>query len=81
MSEVADGPEIHVTGRPASRTEPPTAALAPGTEINVPVAFNTVLQLSPGGRFTWVLELEEQADDEWRLSFATRENQPSPTLQ
>ena len=46
----------------------------------MPVAFNTVLQLSPGGRFTWVLEMEEEADDEWRLSFATRENQPSPTL-
>src|SRR6201995_1670964 len=56
------------------------AGLAPGTEINVPVAFNTVLQLSPGGRYTWVLEIDEQADDEWRLSFATRENQPSPTL-
>jgi hypothetical protein len=56
------------------------AGLAPGTEINVPVAFNTVLQLSPGGRYTWVLEIDEQADDEWRLSFATRENQPAPTL-
>ncbi|HEY2278229.1 MAG TPA: hypothetical protein VGI00_07725 [Streptosporangiaceae bacterium] len=53
------------------------AGLAPGTEINVPVAFNTVLQLSAGGRYTWVLEIDGQADEEWRLSFATREPAPA----
>ncbi|HLX46864.1 MAG TPA: hypothetical protein VKS82_00870 [Streptosporangiaceae bacterium] len=46
---------------------------APGAEINVPVAFNTVLQLPPGRRFTWVLEIDGQTDESWRLSFATRE--------
>ncbi len=49
------------------------AGVAPGTEINVPVAFNTVLQLPPGRRFTWVLEIDGQADEAWRVSFATRE--------
>ncbi len=53
------------------------AGLAPGTEINVPIAFNTVLQLPAGARFTWVLEIDGQADEQWRLSFATRETQPS----
>ena len=49
------------------------AGLAPGTEINVPIAFNTVLQLPPGRRFTWVLEINGQTDESWRASFATRE--------
>lgn len=49
------------------------AGLAPGTEINVPVAFNTVLQLAPGRRFSWVLEIDGRADEDWRVSFATRQ--------
>jgi hypothetical protein len=51
------------------------AGMAPGTEINVPIAFNTVLQLPAGSRFTWVLDVDGQADEDWRLSFATREAQ------
>jgi hypothetical protein len=49
------------------------AGLAPGTEINVPVAFNTVLSLPPGRRFIWVLDIDGHTDEAWRLSFATRE--------
>jgi hypothetical protein len=41
----------------------------------VPITFNTVLQLAPGRRFTWVLEVGSQVDEAWRLSFATRETQ------
>jgi hypothetical protein len=51
------------------------AGIAPGTDINVPIAFNTVLQLAPGQRFTWVLEIDGGTDEAWRLSFATREAQ------
>jgi hypothetical protein len=51
--------------------------MAPGAEINVPVAFNTVLQLPPGRRFTWVLEINGRADDAWRVSFATRNAPPA----
>ena len=51
------------------------AAITPGTEINVPMSFNIVLQLAPGGRYTWVLEVGGYTDDAWRLSFATREAQ------
>ncbi len=54
------------------------AGIAPGTDINVPIAFNTVLRLVPGQRFTWVLEIESRADEAWRLSFATREAQRAP---
>ena len=78
-------------GRPVPRTgtpgEPPIeaggqieagrpAGVAPGTEINVPVAFNTVLQLPPGQRFTWMLEIDGRTDDAWRVPFATREAAP-----
>jgi Family of unknown function (DUF6941) len=52
------------------------AGLAPGTEINVPVAFNTVLRLPPGRRFSWVLEIDGETDEDWRISFATREGPP-----
>jgi len=47
------------------------AGLAPGAEINVPVAFNTVLQLPPARRFAWVLDIDGKTDDAWRLPFAT----------
>jgi hypothetical protein len=55
------------------------SSMAPGTEINVPMSFNIVLQLAPGGRYTWVLEVDGYTDDSWRLSFATREAQPTPS--
>jgi Family of unknown function (DUF6941) len=70
----AGGQEVQAAGQfEAGRP----AGLAPGTEINVPIVFNTVLQLAPGQRFTWVLEVGGQVDEAWRLSFATRETQPS----
>jgi hypothetical protein len=53
------------------------AGMAPGAEINVPVAFNTVLQLPPGRRFTWVLEVNGRTDEAGRVSFATREAAPA----
>jgi hypothetical protein len=43
----------------------------------VPIAFNTVLQLPPGARFTWVMEINGTTDEAWRLSFATRAAQPT----
>ena len=44
----------------------------------MPVAFNTVLQLPPGQRFTWVLEIDGRTEDAWRVSFATRETVHGP---
>lgn len=66
------GQEVQAGGQFESGRPP---GVAPGTEINVPIAFNTVLQLPPGSRFTWVLEINGQTDDTWRLSFATRDAQ------
>jgi hypothetical protein len=59
------------------------AGVAAGTEINVPIAVNTVLQLTPGQRYTWILEVDGEAHDDWQVSFATRElpqvpNPPGP---
>jgi hypothetical protein len=31
------------------------------------VAFNSVLQLPPRQRFTWVLEIDGRSDDAWRV--------------
>jgi hypothetical protein len=33
---------------------------------------NAVLQLAPGRRYSWVLEVNGHADDAWRLPFATQ---------
>jgi hypothetical protein len=55
------------------------AGVLPGTDINVPIAFNTILaQLEPGRQYTWILEVDGYPDDNWRLSFATR---ALPTVQ
>ncbi len=54
-------------------------SMTPGTEVNVPMSFNIVLQLDPGQRFTWVLEVDGYTDDSWRLAFATREAAPAPS--
>jgi hypothetical protein len=81
-----DGHEVHqpgpqgplpvqVNGHFEARRAP---TMAPGTEINVPMSFNIVLQLAPGGRYTWILEVDGYADDGWRLSFATRQAQDAP---
>jgi hypothetical protein len=56
---------------------PRSPAMIPGTEVNVPMSFNAVLDLPPGGRYSWVLEIDGQADDSWRLPFATRQSQPA----
>jgi hypothetical protein len=56
--------------------------MTPGTDINVPMSFNIVLHLAPGRRYSWVLDVDGQADDSWQLSFETRHAQagggPSP---
>jgi hypothetical protein len=81
-----DGQPVPGSGTPG---EPPVevggqieagrpAGLAPGTEINVPVAFNTVLQLPPARRFSWVLEVDGHTEESWRLPFATREAAQAP---
>jgi hypothetical protein len=54
--------------------------MTPGTEINVPMSFNIVLHLAPGTRYSWMLDVDGQADDSWRLSFETRQAQAAPGM-
>jgi hypothetical protein len=54
------------------------AGMLPGTEINVPIAFNVVLNLPPARRYTWVLEADGHTEESWRLSFATRQAPGTP---
>lgn len=54
------------------------AGVTPGTEITVPMTFNVFLQLPPGGRYTWLLDVNGVEDDAWRLSFVTRKAPANP---
>jgi hypothetical protein len=71
MQPGAEGQQpIGVTGQLEAGRPP---GMLPGAEINVPIAFNVVLNLPPDRRFTWILEAEGHTDEDWRLSFATRQ--------
>jgi hypothetical protein len=36
------------------------------------MSFNIVLHLTPNRRYSWVLDVDGQADDSWQLPFETR---------
>lgn len=47
--------------------------VTPGTPIEMPVALNIPpLALEPGARFCWILEVNGDRHDEWRLPFSVR---------
>ncbi|MFE0577933.1 DUF6941 family protein [Streptomyces sp. NPDC058866] len=47
--------------------------LVPGTPLDVPLAIGvTALPLTPGGRYTWRLELNGRTEEGWQLSFTVR---------
>lgn len=47
-----------------------------GTPINFPAALNMGPQpLPPGGRYEWRLTVNDESDEDWRLSFTTRPGQ------
>ena len=71
-----DGPQPVQVGGQFEVGRPP--GVRPGSEINVPFAINTgTLALPPGQQFTWLLEVDGQANADWRLSFATRPATPA----
>ena len=72
-----DGLPVQVNGHFEARRPP---EITPGTEINVPMSFNIVLHLAPGTRYSWMLDVDGQADDTWRLSFETRQAQAAPGM-
>jgi hypothetical protein len=77
---IQGGPEgptaVQVSGHFETVIPPDTP---PGDEITVPVAFGSMLHLPPGRRYTWVLEVDGEGEDTWRLSFATRQDQATAT--
>jgi hypothetical protein len=64
-----DGLPVQVNGHFRAPRPP---GMTPGAEVNVPVSFNTVLELEPDRRYSWVLEVDGHGDDSWRLPFETR---------
>ena len=67
-----DGMPVQVNGHFEARRPPD---MTPGTELNVPMSFNIVLQLEPSTRYSWVLEIEGQTEASWQVTFATRQAQ------
>jgi hypothetical protein len=48
----------------------------PGTQIDLPLAFNLPPQpIPPGGRYEWRLTIDDQTHEDWRLVFSTRPEQ------
>jgi hypothetical protein len=72
-----DGLPVQVNGHFNARSRP---GMTPGAEINVPMTFNIVLHLEPGGRYSWVLEVDGHPDDSWQVSFETRQAQAAPGM-
>jgi hypothetical protein len=65
------GPEPVQFGGEFEVGRPP--GLKAGAPIDVPLAMNVPpLQLAPGRRFTWELQLDGVTHPDWQLSFSTR---------
>ena len=53
--------------------------LPKGTPIDIPLAMNMgPLPLSPGQRYTWELQIDNQTEDDWHLAFTTRAGPAAP---
>jgi len=49
------------------------AGLVPGADIDFPLAFQIgPLPLRPGQRYEWVLDIDGETRQDWRLTFSTR---------
>ena len=54
------------------------AGMRAGMALNVPIAINLPqLPLLPNRVYVWRLSLDGQTEDDWRLTFATRPEQPA----
>lgn len=54
------------------------AGLVPGADVDFPLAFQIgPLPLAPGQRYEWVLDIDGETRDEWRLTFSTRASEPA----
>jgi hypothetical protein len=56
------------------------AGLAHGADIDFPLAFQIgPLPLQPGQRYQWVLDIDGETREDWRLTFSTRPAQSGPS--
>jgi hypothetical protein len=69
--ETPDGPQpLRLDGRFQAT---PAPNVKPGTQIDLPLAFNLPPQPIPaGGRYEWRLSIDGETDEDWRLVFSTR---------
>jgi hypothetical protein len=73
--EGADGPQPVEIAAEAEVGRP--AGLAHGADIDFPLAFQIgPLPLQPGQRYQWVLDIDGETREDWRLTFSTR---PAPS--
>jgi hypothetical protein len=55
------------------------SGLAEGGDVDFPLAFQIgPLPLEPGQRYQWVLEIDGESREDWRLTFSTRPAQAGP---
>jgi hypothetical protein len=76
-----DGEQVVVPGAEGAQPVEITAeaevgrppGLAHGADIDFPLAFQIgPLPLAPGQRYQWVLDIDGETRDDWRLAFSTR---------
>ena len=70
--ETTEGPKpLRLEGRFQAT---PAPGVKPGTQIDLPLAFNLPPQPIPaGGRYEWRLSIDDETHEDWRLVFRTRE--------
>lgn len=73
-----EGPQPVVIAAEAEVGRPP--GLAHGADIDFPLAFQIgPLPLQPGQRYQWVLDIDGETREDWRLTFSTRPAPSAPT--
>lgn len=73
-----EGPQPVVIAAEAEVGRPP--GLAHGADIDFPLAFQIgPLPLEPGQRYQWVLDIDGETREDWRLTFSTRPAPSAPT--
>ncbi|HEX5089708.1 MAG TPA: hypothetical protein VFV89_18015 [Nocardioides sp.] len=73
-----EGPQPVVIAAEAEVGRPP--GLAHGADIDFPLAFQIgPLPLQPGQRYQWVLDIDGETREDWRLTFSTRPAPSTPT--
>jgi hypothetical protein len=72
MSETPEGPQPIGLEAGFEVGRPP--GVKPGTPVDVPFALNFApIQLEPGQRYVWQLEIDGESSDDWRVAFNTRQ--------